>query len=97
MTCHPAFRAMASAFSMSFFGCLRSLIMLHDVASCQRRINGIARRRQEGGRMPGTSGSAAEGRPGEGAQVRAVPRIELAEVVAEFERCVDRRPQVIPG
>ncbi len=40
MTVHPAFRAMASAFSMSFFGCLRSLIMPQGVASCQHRING---------------------------------------------------------
>ena len=39
MTVHPACRAMASAFSMSFFGCLRSLIMPHGVASCQHCIN----------------------------------------------------------
>ena len=42
-TVQPALRAAASAFSMSFFGCLRSLIMPHGVASCQHRINGHAR------------------------------------------------------
>ena len=45
----------------------------------------------------GRGGSAVEGRPGQRAQVGAILRIELAEVVAEFERRVDRRPQVILG
>lgn len=39
ITVHPARRAMASAFSMSFFGCLRSLIMPQVVASCQHGLN----------------------------------------------------------
>lgn len=52
-TVHPALRAAASAFSMSFFGCLRSLIMPHGVASCQHRINAWLVRRGRGGKDVG--------------------------------------------